>query len=103
MIKEYQKKSATPITNPDTGLKVKKNIFMSVPCVPGPSEEFRRIYLQSSVQVIFKGTNILKTILLHPKDKLPSQLKHCLQMVLSRKKIATFLTLENPADVWKIE
>ena len=44
MIKESEKKLATPIVNPDNGVEVKKNIFIPVPCVPGLSEEFERIF-----------------------------------------------------------
>ena len=43
MIKESEKKPVSPIVNPDTGLEVKKNIFISVSYVPRLSEEFRRI------------------------------------------------------------
>ena len=71
MIKETEKKPTTPIRNQDTGLEVKKNVFISV---PGLSEEIRRIFWHTSVQVIFKGTNTLKSILMHPKDKIPKQL-----------------------------
>ena len=45
MIKETEKKPATAIINPGTGLEVKKNVFISVPYVPGLSEEFRRKFL----------------------------------------------------------
>ena len=87
MIKEPEKKPATAIRNPDTGLEVKKNIiskcmdlvytdiFISVPYVPGLSKEFRRIFWHASVQIIFKGAHILKSIIMHPNDKIPSQLK----------------------------
>ena len=75
MTKESEKKPATPITNLDTGLEVKKNIFISVPYVPGLSKDFKRIFQHTSVQIIFHGTNTLKSILIHPKDKTPSQIK----------------------------
>ena len=75
MIKESEKKLATPIINQDIGLEIKKNIFISVPFVPGLSEECRRIFWPTSVQVIFKGANPLIYILVNPKDKIPSQLK----------------------------
>ena len=41
--KESEKKPVAPPVNPDTGIEVKKNIFISVAYVPGLSEEFRRI------------------------------------------------------------
>ena len=50
MIKESEKKPATPIKNPDAGLEVKKNVFSSVPYVSDISEEFRRIFQHTSVQ-----------------------------------------------------
>ena len=43
--------------------------------VLGLSEEFRRIFRHTNVQVIFKGTNTLKSILMYPKDKIPLHLK----------------------------
>ena len=49
-----------------------KNILISV---PGLSEEFRRIFCHTSVQVIFKGTSTLKSIFMHPKDEIPLHLK----------------------------
>ena len=48
---------------------------ISVPYVPGHREEFRRMLWHTSVQDIFKGTNTLESILMHPKDKIPSHLK----------------------------
>ena len=59
MIKESEKKPATPITNPDTSLEVKKSAFISVPYVPGLSEDFRRVIQHVSVQDVFNGANIL--------------------------------------------
>ena len=44
MIKESEKKPATAIINLDTGLEVKKKVFISVPHVSRLSEEFRRIF-----------------------------------------------------------
>ena len=72
--KQTEKKPATPSPNPDTGLEVKK-MFSSVFYVPCLSEEFRRIFQDISVQVIFKKANTLKSILMHPEDKMPAQLK----------------------------
>ena len=71
MIKETEKKPATLIINPDTGLDIKKNIFISIPYVPGLSEEFGRIFQQTYVKIIFKRAK-LKSILMHHKDKNPS-------------------------------
>ena len=44
MIKEPENKPLTPIMNPDTGLEVIINVFISVSYVPGLSEEFRGIF-----------------------------------------------------------
>ena len=46
-----------------------KVVFVSVPYIQGLSEEFRRIFQDSKVQIIFKGCNTLKILLMHPKDK----------------------------------
>ena len=62
MIKETEKKPATPSINE-----------ISITSVSGLSEEFGRNCLHTSVQVIFKGPNSLKLILIYLK--IPSQLK----------------------------
>ena len=83
-------KPAIPIINPDTGLEVKKNVIISVLCVPDLSEEFRKIFQHTSAQ----GTNTLKSIHMLPKDKIPSQLKQNIESTNgpAKKKIATFFT-----------
>ena len=50
-----------------------KEAFVSVPYFRGMSEEFRRINKNTKVQIIFKWCNTLKTLLMHPKDKIPKQ------------------------------
>ena len=67
------KKNPAHIINPDTGLEVKKNVFISVPYVPDLGEELRRISQYSSLQAIFKGANNLKSMHMQPKDRIPSQ------------------------------
>ena len=42
MIKETEEKPATPNINPDTGLKVKKNVFISVPFPSSLSEDLEK-------------------------------------------------------------
>ena len=49
--------------------------MISVPYVPGLSEEVGKTIWCTNVQVIFKGTNTLKSIFMHPKDKIPSHFK----------------------------
>ena len=51
-----------------------KEAFVSVPYFQGQSKEFRRIFKDTKVQIIFKGCNTFKTLLMHPKDKIPTQL-----------------------------
>ena len=93
MIKESEEKQATPIINPDAGLDIKKNVFISVPFVPCLSEEFRSIFQHTSVPVIFNGANTLKSILMHPKDKISSQLRQNIVYKWScpEKKLQPFL------------
>ena len=67
-----RKKTPTPSINPVTGLEIKKNVFISV---PGLSEEFRTSFHYTSVEVIFKGNNTVKSILMSPKGKGPLHLK----------------------------
>ena len=38
-----------------------KEAFVLVPYIQGLSEEFRRIFKETKVQIIFKGCNTLKT------------------------------------------
>ena len=59
-----------PLIHPDTGLEVKKQFFISVPYFPGLSESFKKIFRYTTIQVCFKGVNTLKSILMHPKDKI---------------------------------
>ena len=49
-------------------------VFIIVSYIQELSEEFRRIFKDTKVQIIFKGCNTLKTLLMHPKDKIPAQL-----------------------------
>ena len=44
MMKELGKKASTPILNPETGLEIKKRVFIPVLCISGLSEEFKRIF-----------------------------------------------------------
>ena len=52
-----------------TGLEVKNNILISVPYVPGISQDFRRIFHYTNAQVILKVTNTLKYIFMYTKAK----------------------------------
>ena len=48
--------------------------FVSDPYIQALGEEFRRIFKDTKAQIIFKGCNTLKTPLMHPKDKIPTEL-----------------------------
>ena len=61
--------------NPKTGEQVSKSKYISVPYYPGLSEEFRKIFQYTQIQVCFKGKNTLKSLLMHPKDKVEDSLK----------------------------
>ena len=75
MIKESEKKTATPTINPDTYLEVKKNVFRSVPYVPDLSEEFRRIIDISMYGSSSKESTSLNLSICTLKIKNPSQTK----------------------------
>ena len=55
--------------------------FVTDPYIQGLSKESRRIFKENKVQIIFKGCNTLKVLLMDPKDKIPTQL--CQDVVLS--------------------
>ena len=57
-----------------TNQETTKESFVTVPYIQGLSEEFRSIFKDTKVQIIFKGCNTLKTLLLHPKGKITTQL-----------------------------
>ena len=57
MIKESENKLATPIINPDIGLEVKINVFISILYVPSLSEEFRRIFQHTVYKSSSKDLN----------------------------------------------
>ena len=49
--------------------------FTSAPYFPGLSESFKQLFRYTHVQVCFKGQNIIKSMLMHPKDKVDPSLK----------------------------
>ena len=63
------------LVNPDTGLEVKKSVFISAPYFLGLSESFKQLFKYIPVQVCFKGQNTIKSMLMHPKDKVDPSLK----------------------------
>ena len=63
------------LIDPETGSEVKKTVFISTPYFPALSESFKRLFRYTHVQVCFKGQNTIKSMLLHPKDKIDPSLK----------------------------
>ena len=59
----------------ETGNEVKKTVFISAPYFPGLSESFKQLFRYTHVQVCFKGQITIKSMLLHPKDKVNPSLK----------------------------
>ena len=64
-----------PLIHPETGNEIQKHFYISVPYFPGLSESFKKIFKYTPVQVCFKGVNTLKSILMHPKDRISNDQK----------------------------
>ena len=64
-----------PLIHPETGNEIKKQFFVSVPYFPGLSESFKKIFKYMPIQVCFKGVNTLKSLVMHPKDKVSTEQK----------------------------
>ena len=63
------------LIDPETGNEIKKPIFISAPYFPGLGESFKQLFKYTPVQVCFKGQNTIKSMLMHPKDKVNPSLK----------------------------
>ena len=72
-MKKKKKTKGLIWTKPPTR-KLPWNPFVTVPYIQELSEEFRILFKDTQVQIIFKGCNTLKTLLMHPKDKIPRHL-----------------------------
>ena len=95
-------RNSYPHMDQDHSQKTTKEAFVSVPYIQGLSEEFRRIFQDTKIQIIFKGCNTLKTLLMHPKDEIPTQLYEDLVYQWTYPEDScNFLILENQADAWK--
>ena len=68
-------KHSGPLIYPETGKEIKKQFFVSVPYFPGLSESSKKIFKYTPIQVCFKGVNTLKSLLMHPKDKVSTDQK----------------------------
>ena len=66
-----KKPNTRPQGDQPTSQDTTKEVFISIPYIPGLNEEFRRIFMGTKAQIIFKGCNILKSLLMHTKDKVP--------------------------------
>ena len=64
-----------PLIHPDRGHEIKKQFYISVPYFPDLSESYKQIFKYTAIQVCFKGVNTLKSMLMHPKDKIPIEQK----------------------------
>ena len=63
------------LIDPETGNEVKKSISISAPYFPGLSESFKQLFRYTPMQVCFKGQKTIKSLLMHPKDKVDPSLK----------------------------
>ena len=76
MINQWGKmEKQDPLIHPETGNEIQKCFYISVPYFPGLSESFKKIFKYTPVQVCFKGVNTLKSMLMHPKDKISNDQK----------------------------
>ena len=64
-----------PIIHLETGMEIKKHFYISVPYFSGLSESYKKIFKYMPVQVCFKGVNTLKSMLMHPTDKISNDQK----------------------------
>ena len=64
-----------PLIHPETGNEIKKRFYISVPYFLGLSESYKKIFKYTPIQVCFKGVNTLKSMLMHPKDKISNDQK----------------------------
>ena len=75
---EQHGKNPTPaeeLIDPVTGNEVKKSVFISAPYFLGLSESFKQLFKYTHIQVCFKGQNTIKSMLMHPKDKINPSIK----------------------------
>ena len=63
------------LIDPETGLQVKKSVFIYAPYFLGLSESFKQLFKYTPVQVCFKGQNTIKLMPMHPKGKVDPSLK----------------------------
>ena len=59
-----------PLIHPETEFEIKKCFYISVPYFLGLSESYKKNFKYTPIQFCFKGINTLKSLLMHPKDKI---------------------------------
>ena len=99
MIKQGSRNNspAGRLINLETGNEVKKTVFISAPYFPGLSEFFKQLFRYTHIQVCLKGQNTIKSMLMHPKDKVILPLKRMLCINgLAVTQAANLLTLGRP-------
>ena len=77
-ITEHHSRNNSPagrLLDLETGNEVKKTVFISAPYFPGPNKSFKQLFRYTHFQVSFKGQNTIKSMLMHPKDKVDPSLK----------------------------
>ena len=71
LIKKWGKPDQSgPLIHLETQNVIKKQFYVSVSYYPGLNESYRKIFKYTHIHVCFKGTNTLKSLLMHPKDKI---------------------------------
>ena len=66
---------AEPLIDLHTGNEVKETSFISAPYFLGLSESFKQLFKYTHIQVCFKDQKTIKSMLMHPKDKINPLLK----------------------------
>ena len=75
MIKQEGNSLIRELIDLERGNEVKKTVFIAAPYFPGLSESFKQLFRYTHIQVCFKGQNTIKSMLMHPKDKIDLSLK----------------------------
>ena len=63
--------TTTTTNNNSSTANNKRNITIVVPYMPNTGEKFKKLCKKKGIQVLFKGTNTLRTAVGNPKDKDP--------------------------------
>ena len=63
------------LIDPERGNEVKKTVFISAPYFPGLSESFKQLFRYTHIQVCSKGQNTIKSMLMHPNNKIDPSFK----------------------------